>query len=1107
MLFTIKDIQQFTTPASYDRGLAYQRSGHVLSCHIAQAGNLITGIIQGGETAPYNVVVQIQPNRKHAVTINGHCDCPMQFNCKHVVALLLHALQENTELSLKPTTPRPATDTLTPAVDTWLEQLTQTIQPSIAAAPVAPRMEFLHYVLNVDTRLPRPQLYVEFFTLRIKKDGRPGKPQVFRGGLNSTTISEDDRFLLRWLQALKDFQTLRATILGKEGARLLHDMIATGRCHWQSATHPPLLPGAIRSAGLQWVLQADGSQQLRCQGDGIDILLPLEPPWYIDTTQHQCGQIDLNVPDHIAKLLVHAPLVAPQQAAAVRKQLGKLAGPLPIPLPRQFEDITQRPVKPVPHLTLLVKNLQVRYEYRWEFDQREVAIELAQLRFNYDDTLIGLNDPRNEICRVAGNSITYTQRDLKTEHQALQALDEWGFEPIEMAMAFEVPEENIMDLSMCFDEQRTQALVNFTVAGIPQLQAQGWKIHLTADYPFRSATQTGEWYVSVDTPAAHPWFDIDLGIEVDGQAVSLLPILDSMLAGLPELKTLMHSGKPQAYQTVATRLPDGRLLSLPLERLYTILSTLEELHQPHSNTSSALRLNQYQLAQLAELEDALGQNTQWHGGERQRTLGRQLKAFDGIKAVSIPNNLQATLRPYQQLGLNWLQFLREYQLAGILADDMGLGKTIQALAHLLCEKNSGRMDLPSLVVAPTSLMYNWRAEAERFAPELRVLVLQGSERKQHFNALRDYDLILTTYPLLPRDQDVLLAQRYHLMILDEAQNIKNPTAKASQLVRQLQARHLLCLTGTPLENHLGELWAQFDFLMPGLLGNDKEFRRLFRTPIEKHNDKPRLARLVRRVSAFMLRRTKQEVATELPPKTEIIQTIELSGAQRDLYESIRLAMHEKVRDAIRAQGISRSHIIILDALLKLRQVCCDPRLLKLSNAKNLRHSAKLDWLMDALPELIAEGRRILLFSQFTSMLALIEDALSKQQLDYVKLTGDTKQRATPIQRFQAGKVPLFLISLKAGGTGLNLTAADTVIHYDPWWNPAVENQATDRAHRIGQDKPVFVYKLITSGTVEEKILQMQARKQALADSLFSAGGEAGKALSADDLEALFEPLG
>ncbi len=418
----------------------------------------------------------------------------------------------------------------------------------------------------------------------------------------------------------------------------------------------------------------------------------------------------------------------------------------------------------------------------------------------------------------------------------------------------------------------------------------------------------------------------------------------------------------------------------------------------------------------------------------------------------------------------------------------------------------GRIDLPSLVICPTSLVPNWLAEATRFAPSLRCLVLHGPDRAGRFAAIGDHDLVVTTYPLLARDHAVLAAQDWHVVMLDEAQTIKNPLATTSKLARTLRARQRLCLSGTPLENHLGELWSLFDFLLPGFLGDRKQFGWRYRGPIEKAGNIERQAMLAQRVAPFLLRRTKEQVAADLPPKTEIAETVEMGDGQRAIYEGIRLAMHAKVRAAIAKRGLAGSGIIILDALLKLRQACCDPRLLKLSTAKAAKaNSAKLERLLELLPQMLEEGRRVLLFSQFTSMLALIERELTRLALPYVLLTGDTRDRVVPIRRFQSGEVPLFLISLKAGGVGLNLTAADTVIHYDPWWNPAVENQATDRAHRIGQDKPVFVHRLITAGTIEEKMETLKARKQALADGILEASTGATLALTENDLDMLFAP--
>ena len=364
--------------------------------------------------------------------------------------------------------------------------------------------------------------------------------------------------------------------------------------------------------------------------------------------------------------------------------------------------------------------------------------------------------------------------------------------------------------------------------------------------------------------------------------------------------------------------------------------------------------------------------------------------------------------------------------------------------------------------------------------------------------------MLTTYPLIARDHAVLAAQPWHLMILDEAQTIKNPDATTTKLIVDLQARHRFCLTGTPLENHLGELWSLFAFALPGFLGGRQSFTRNWRTPIEKRGDSARGQLLAQRVRPFLLRRSKEEVAKDLPPKTEIVERIEFQQGQRDIYESIRLSMHERVRDAIAEKGFARSRIVILDALLKLRQACCDPRLLKLTAKAGAKAgSAKLDRLDEMLDELLAEKRRILVFSQFTSMLDLIRPRLDEAGVGYSLLTGETRDRETEIRQFQNGSRPVFLVSLKAGGVGLNLTAADTVVLYDPWWNPAVEEQAIDRAHRIGQDKPVFVHKLVATGTIEEKMEVLKEKKRALAESLFDHDGTPTLAMTESDLETLF----
>jgi SNF2 family DNA or RNA helicase len=504
---------------------------------------------------------------------------------------------------------------------------------------------------------------------------------------------------------------------------------------------------------------------------------------------------------------------------------------------------------------------------------------------------------------------------------------------------------------------------------------------------------------------------------------------------------------------------------------------------------------------------ALGEGVAWAGAQSLQGLLQRMHGQQSLPAVALPDSVRASLRPYQQQGVNWLQFLREYGLAGILADDMGLGKTLQTLVHIQIEKDAGRLTHPALIIAPVSLMGNWQREAERFCPGLRSLVIHGKDRHEVAGNMMDHDIVIAPYSLLHRDRERWLEAQWHLVVLDEAQNIKNANTNAAQVASELKSKHRLCLSGTPMENHLGEIWSLFHFLMPGFLGSQKRFAELFRTPIEKQGDPEVLQQLRARVTPLMLRRNKALVADELPPKFETVMRVELSGKQADLYETIRLGMEKTVREALDAKGLAKSQITILDALLKLRQVCCDPHLLKLDAAKKVKASAKLEQLMDMLPEMLAEGRRILLFSQFTSMLTLIEAELKKRDIPWVKLTGQSQGRDALIDQFTSGQVPLFLISLKAGGVGLNLPQADTVIHYDPWWNPAVEAQATGRAHRIGQNNSVWVVKLVAQGTIEERILALQERKAALAESMYSgAVGRKQPLFSESDLAELLKPL-
>ncbi len=609
------------------------------------------------------------------------------------------------------------------------------------------------------------------------------------------------------------------------------------------------------------------------------------------------------------------------------------------------------------------------------------------------------------------------------------------------------------------------------------------------------------WYSDLHEQG-HDFFAYQLGILIDGKPVSIVPLVADLISRM-DSATLERLPSDKVM-----KLPfaEGKSLQIELGRIKPLLRLLLQYGKEIHKQEPDLKMRRYQLLLMQEAEQALAAaSARWQGTENLRVRLQQLTSVTALPEIAAVQGLQTTLRTYQQQGLNWLEFLRINQFSGILADDMGLGKTIQTLAYLQHEKEAGRLTKATLIVAPTSLVGNWFEEAKRFTPTLNVLIFHGSDR--HLDQFDGYDLIISTYGLIQRDKRRFLDYTFYYLILDEAQSIKNAKTKTTQVIQQLKADHRLCLTGTPLENHLGELWSLFHFLMPGLLGDSKQFRQFFRIPIEKNGDTARQEVLSGRIQPFILRRTKNEVVKELPAKTEMVRMIDLAGSQRDLYEAIRMSMEQKVREAISKQGLGRSQIVLLDALLKLRQVCCDPKLLSLPEAAMAYgNSAKMNVLMELLDNLMEEGRRVLVFSQFTSMLKLIEEQLVERGYNYFKLTGQTQNRQTLVNRFQAGDAPIFLISLKAGGTGLNLTRADTVVLYDPWWNPAVQDQAMDRSHRIGQENPVFVYKLITSGTVEEAILAMQQKKKQLFDGILSHQIMDKVGLTDADIAQFFMPL-
>lgn len=1023
--------------------------------------------------------------------IRSSCSCSIGTDCAHVAALLLASLG-GTE---------PPRKDMRPDLANWLEELrTRRAGESLADNAASRQSLALVYLLEIDEQ----HLEVALYKARRNADGTIRVIEERWNNVESAFykppkfIGRDDAQILNALliRAALDNDRDRFVLSGGEAATVLQMMVETGRAFAiPAARHSPIAfrIGAPRLGKIEWHPKSGDTRQPLFQTDPrASRVFRIEPPWYIDTGTHEAGLVKLPFSLEEVEHYLSMPAISVAEAPLVGDRLREISPDLPVPPGHDSEPIREIVTPPRPILSL--DSVPYYLGGRWGRRNETAELDCAVLRFAYGDVIVAASDDKT-LQKTQRGEVVRLRRYAAKERKYNDDLTRAGFGSYNMAdLAGPLPFPGKM-LGMHKQDQWPR----FMKETLPALRNDGWRI-LIAESFNHNQIEADE-IVGTLSQAGDGWFDVEMGIKVDNRVVRLEPLLADLfqrdhrwLSG--ELNDISDD------EIIELKNEQGEKLVIRAERLKPVVRVLVDLFE--AVDGGPIRIPTFDAGRI----DALGNIARWefHGEQSIRQLAQRLQAAPGLVEARVPSGLQTELRAYQHQGLNWMQFLRAHGLSGVLADEMGLGKTVQTLAHVLAEKEAGRLDRPALIVVPTTLVHNWREEAQRFTPDLKVLDLNGPQRRDRFEQIEQHDLVLTTYALLWRDQEALSAHSYHLLILDEAQYVKNAGTRAGTTIRHLKARHRLCLTGTPLENHLGELWAQFDFLLPGFLGSHQEFTKRWRTPIEKGGDNVRRELLRRRTRPFILRRLKDEVATQLPAKTIIVRNVDLEGTQRDLYETVRAAMHKKVRAAVNAQGLSRSHIIVLDALLKLRQVCCDPRLVKLDKASEAHESAKLDLLLAMLRELIDEGRRVLLFSQFTGMLSLIAAALDDAAISYVTLTGDTTDRVTPVQRFQRCEVPLFLISLKAGGVGLNLTAADTVIHYDPWWNPAAENQATDRAHRIGQDKPVFVYKLIAAGSIEEKIVALQEKKAQLAKSILSEDAAGIVKFSQEDIEGLFAPI-
>ena len=672
----------------------------------------------------------------------------------------------------------------------------------------------------------------------------------------------------------------------------------------------------------------------------------------------------------------------------------------------------------------------------------------AKLQARYRDHLLRAGEHRDAFRykEEQGTTTRWRTRNIEAERAALDRLRAGGFsEPDgkgEMILKGE------------------RAILRFLGGDLPALERE-WKVELGARFSNINETVARVRPRVEVRGSEENWFELSVSLGTpEGQTFSSA-----------EIQRLLQMGQNHV------RMKNGSLAIFDPGMLDELGQTLADC-DPHQSRPGTYRISR---AHAGYLAGALGERATIDGGPEWQSWTRQQLEPDAISPVPL-GALEEVLRPYQKHGVYWMRFLARNGFGGILADEMGLGKTLQALSFL-----EGVPGGVSLIVCPSSLVQNWAREAAKFTPALRVLTLEGADRHARMTGLGKVDVAITSYPLLRRDAAQYAAMDFQAIILDEAQHIKNPETQNAQAATALKAKHRLVLTGTPLENSVRDLWSLMNFVMPGYLGSRADFKERYEQPIIQNTDAaPVKSRLAKRIRPFLLRRTKRDVYKELPEKIEQVLYCSLTAQQTEVYEKLLRESRRQITDLSAARDQNKGRMLMLTALLRLRQACCDLRLLGIEQVTQAQASAKLELLDELLREAIDGGHRVLIFSQFVSMLRLQKAALEAAEIPYCYLDGQTKDRMQVVDRFQGDPaIPVFLISLKAGGVGLNLTGADTVVHFDPWWNPAVEAQATDRAHRIGQEKVVTAYKLITRNTVEEKILKLQESKRGLMEAIES----------------------
>jgi non-specific serine/threonine protein kinase len=1088
---------RYATPQTVQRGRAYYKDGNVWDVTMPSDQNAVCMV--DGETGEYTVEIEID---KKSGDLNFECDCYYAEEgnfCKHMVAAALEVSEYLKEEEDEEEGIEPLAQKAQEATGDWKNKLLQSV--ALMPRQSASASQGKHYAIAVILERDRYNFY------------NYGGHSPYSYSLEPFVIKENE-----WsqLQEIKDFNPEQVNHLLETSK----NWIKTEGQYYPSFSPKGCLnltQEALSFINLLFnVTRMYGGQM----GNNLPNILPMlakfEIPIFLGTTNYPEKierrlhilphpiQIQIDMQQDEKKLSLQAGFDKNGTFTHIQKKIEvmtnnptwvlmddtiaqiensralEILSAFPIEIPNQQADLFREQYFPLIAQALPIKSDLVQWRdvhadavpHLYLQDDNKEKVLRASLHFGYGDHEAPLGKSTELPYGVASIPDTWELVRIHRQPEREEYFYQLLTDPIyRLKRAGSPHPHGTLEL-------RAKAHpYDFLMHSIPALLKAGFEIYGEENLKAgRINRNTATLRVSISSGI--DWFDLKTVVEFGDQQVNFHDIRKALK-------------RKENY----IKLADGSIGQIPQEWLekYKHLWGLAE------ETEDGFRVNDLHLSLIDSLleEDASIQTPPDLIQRRER-----FRHFERIAPQALPKGFTGELRPYQKHGFDWLHFLREYNFGGILADDMGLGKTVQVLTYLQSLQEHAKAESAALLVVPKSLIANWQRESEKFTPSLKFLEYMGNFRNKDVSIFNDYDVIITTYGTMLRDIEILHKYKFNHIILDESQAIKNPLAKSAKAARLLNAEHRIVMTGTPVENNTFELWSQFAFLNPGLLGSMDYFKKEFANSIEAAGDEKTAETLRKLVYPFILRRTKEQVALELPPRTERIVYTDMDAAQKKFYTQTRERYRAELLGLIETDGMNNARFKVLEGLLRLRQIAIHPVLV---DKKYKGEAPKFEVLLETLETLQAENHKALIFSQFVETLKLVKKELDARKIKYIYLDGQTQKRQDKVDEFQNDpSIPFFLISLKAGGVGLNLTAADYVIHLDPWWNPAVEMQASDRAHRIGQTRPVFVYKIIARGTVEEKILELQEKKRALVKNIIATEASFFKSLTRDDVKVLFE---